>query len=209
MGINKTSYKSIIRTLDNYADNFSEKILLELGIQESYFDSDFKYLRENLSSFFLEYISLDLHNIPGVTIFDLSQFKPTEFNADIITNIGTSEHVEYEDGQYNCWKNMHSWLKVGGICIHELPEIDSWKDHCRYYCSFNFFHNLEKYGYEILELKKHYHEEQGNLIWCVLRKKEVLDFMSMEEFYKIMKIDKNVTSDKIDYRNNPKKLEIK
>lgn len=209
MGINKKSYTSINESLDIYISNKDTKTLLELGIQESYFDSDFRYLREDLSNQFLNYISIDLHKINGVTIFDLSQFSPDEFRVDIITNIGTSEHVEYEDGQYNCWKNIHSWLKLGGICIHELPEVGSWKDHCRYYCSFDFFNNLENYGYEILELRKHYQEDQGNLIWCVLRKIKDFEFMDEQEFYKNMVVDKTVTSEKIDYRNNPKKLEIK
>lgn len=209
MGINKTSYSAILSTIDRYTDDTTNKKLLELGIQESYFDSDFKYLREKLSYRFLDYVSLDLHNQPGVTIFDLSEFNSKSFEVDIITNIGTSEHVEYEEGQYNCWKNIHNWLKVGGISMHELPEVDSWPNHCRYYCDFEFFENMSRYGYEILEIKHHYHQEQGNLIWCVLKKVENKEFMSYEEFYSFMKVNKNVTSDKIDYRNNPKNLIIK
>jgi hypothetical protein len=207
MGINKQSYDAIT-SLITKIDNISEKSLIELGIQESYFNSDFKFLRNKLSNLFFSYISLDLHNVEGVTIYDLSEYSPNKFSADIITNIGTSEHVEYENGQYNCWKNMHSWLKKDGIFVHEIPEVGSWKDHCRYYCDFEFFNNFTNYGYEILELNHHYHPGQGNLIWCVLKKTEMIDFMTQEEFYSKMTIDKSVTSENIDYRNNPKNLKI-
>jgi hypothetical protein len=207
MGITKQSYDSIISTIDNIEDK-NNKTVLELGIQESYFDADFKFLRNKISNFFKSYISIDLHNIEGVTIYDLSQYNQLAFSADLISNIGTSEHVEYEEGQYNCWKNIHNWLNLGGICIHELPEVGSWKNHCRYYCDFEFFENFINYGYEIIEIRHHLHIGQGNLIWCVMRKKESMDFMSFDEFYSKMKIDREVTSDKIDYRNNPKNLKI-
>jgi len=208
MGINKKSYDSILSTIDNYLEQKENKVLIELGIQESYFNSDFRFLREKLSFNFKEYLSIDLHDIDGVTKFDLSVYNPEQFKADVITNIGTSEHVEYEEGQYNCWKNIHSWLEVGGISIHEIPEVDSWPNHCRYYCSFDFFENMKNYGYEILEIRHHYSSDNGNLIWCVMRKTKSVEFMSFDEFYDKMKIDKNVTSDVIDYRNNPKKLKI-
>ncbi len=207
MGISKLSYDSIQNNFDKIK-NKEEKKLIELGIQENYFSNDFRFLRDKLSHNFLEYKSLDLHNIEGVTLFDLSEDKPESFECDVITNIGTSEHVEFEEGQYNCWKNMHNWLKIGGIAIHELPEVGSWKNHCRYYCSFDFFKNLENYGYEIKELTHHYHPGQGNLIWCVLEKISNLEFMSYDEFFKFMEIDRNVTSDLIYKENNPKNLKI-
>jgi hypothetical protein len=207
MGISKLSYDSIQNSFEKIK-NKEEKILIELGIQESYFLSDFKFLRDKLSYDFLEYKSLDLHDIEGVTLFDLSEYKPESFSCDVITNIGTSEHIEFEKGQYNCWKNMHNWLEIGGIAIHELPEINSWKNHCRYYCSFDFFQNLEKYGYKIKELTHHNHQDQGNLIWCVLEKLSNLEFMPYDEFFKFMKIDRSVTSDLIYKENNPKNLKI-
>ncbi len=67
---------------------------------------------------------------------------------------------------------------------------------------------MKNYGYEILEIRHHYSSDNGNLIWCVMRKTKSVEFMSFDEFYDKMKIDKNVTSDVIDYRNNPKKLKI-
>lgn len=206
MGINKLSFDSITSVISNI-ENTNQKTLLELGIQESYYSSDFQYLRDKIGTAFKEYISVDLHPVNGVTVFDLSVFEPNAFSVDILTNIGTSEHVEYEDGQYNCWLNIHNWVKVNGLSIHELPETGSWPNHCRYYCTVEFFMNLQNYGYEVLEIKKHT-SGSGNLIWCVLKKVEPVDFMSKEEFFRTMDMDKSVTSDMIDIRNNPKKLNI-
>jgi hypothetical protein len=205
MGVTKKSFEMINNIISNMKTE--NKKLIELGIQESYFNSDFRYLRDKISHLFLEYISIDLHDVVGVTKFDLSVVNINAFNCDIITNLGTSEHVEYEEGQYNCWYNIHNWLNEGGIMIHELPELGSWKNHCRYYVTDDFFKNLEKYGYRIIDLLKN-RDSNGNLTWCVLKKDKNLDFMIYDDFFKFMKIDKNVTSNIIASANNPKKLKI-
>lgn len=205
MGVTAKSFGMINSIISSIKTE--DKKLIELGIQESYFNSDFKYLRDKISNLFLEYISIDLHDINGVTKFDLSLSDIDAFKCDIITNLGTSEHVEYEEGQYNCWYNIHNWLNEGGIMIHELPELGSWKSHCRYYVTEDFFKNLEKYGYKILDLSKN-KDSNGNLIWCVLKKEKNTNFMSYDDFFKFMKIDKNVTSNIIAIENNPKKLKI-
>jgi hypothetical protein len=205
MGVTKKSFELINNIISNMKTE--NKKLIELGIQESYFNSDFRYLRDKISHLFSEYISIDLHDVAGVTKFDLSVVNINAFNCDIITNLGTSEHVEFEEGQYNCWYNIHNWLNEGGIMIHELPELGSWKNHCRYYVTDDFFKNLEKYGYRIIDLLKN-RDSNGNLTWCVLKKEKNLDFMSYDDFFKFMKIDKNVTSNVIAVANNPKKLKI-
>lgn len=205
MGVTKKSFELINNIISNMKTE--NKKLIELGIQESYFNSDFRYLRDKISHLFSEYISIDLHDVAGVTKFDLSVVNINAFNCDIITNLGTSEHVEFEEGQYNCWYNIHNWLNEGGIMIHELPELGSWKNHCRYYVTDDFFKNLEKYGYRIIDLLKN-RDSNGNLTWCVLKKEKNLDFMSYDDFFKFMKIDKNVTSNVIAGANNPKKLKI-
>lgn len=205
MGVTAKSYELISEIMSKIETK--DKKLIELGIQESYFNSDFRYLRDKISSNFIEYISIDLHDIRGVTKFDLSIIDKDAFKCDIITNLGTSEHVEYEEGQYNCWVNMHHWLQKDGIIIHELPELGSWKNHCRYYVTEDFFKNLENYGYKIVDYLRN-KDSNGYLIWCVLKKTDEKDFMSLDDFYRLMEIDKNVTSEIIANDNNPKKLKI-
>jgi hypothetical protein len=205
MGVSNLVFEMLKNTIDNFSTDKKKLSLIELGIQENYGKFNFKYLRDFWNDEFKEYISLDLHDTRGVTKCDLSIYQKNIYNADVITNLGTSEHVEYEEGQYNCWKNIHNWLKIGGIMIHELPEIDGWENHCRYYVNFEFFDNLKNYGYDIIELSKNSYPN-GNLIWCVLKKTEDKEFMNIDEFFKFMILDKSVTFDKIANENNPKKL---
>lgn len=203
MGINTTSYPLLINILNHYNKEKNKTTLIELGIQENYINNT--YLRNQLSKNYKEYISIDLHNLPNVTICDLSIYQPEKFKCDILTNFGTTEHVEYEDGQYNCWLNIHNWLKVGGISIHEIPKIGHWKGHCRYYCDHNFFNYFDKLGYKIIELKDTIYTP-GNLIWCVIEKAKQTDFMSKETFFNYMSIDKTISLSNMNINNNPKKL---
>ncbi len=206
MGVTRESYRLLDNALASYGADLKQLDLLELGIQESAESGmDFHYLQDAIKDKFKTYTSLDLHENKRVTSFDLSAYEPNVFSVDIITNFGTTEHVEYEEGQYNCWHNMHNWLKVGGIGIHLLPEIGSWKGHCRYYTDISFFHNLEMYGYAVEELGN-YVDHNGNMNWCVIKKLKAIPFMDMQTFYKHMHIDSNVTFEQIHALNNPKNL---
>lgn len=205
MGVTKKAYDLLISNI-NKIENVSEKNYLEIGIQNfSGPQFGYSFLRDEICKYFKSCISLDLHKMNNVTICDLSIYHENLYKADLITNFGTSEHVEYEEGQYNCWKNMHDWLNIDGIIIHEIPELGSWKNHCRYYTTFDFFKNFEKFGYEILELDNHV-DENGNLNWCVMRKKHENEFISYEKFYEFMKIDYDVKMTDIHINNNPKSL---
>jgi hypothetical protein len=107
-----------------------------------------------------EHTSVDINGLHGSLVRDLS--KPEEFNDwyatfDILTNAGTTEHVEPFESQYECFSIIHDVLKVGGIAIHLVPDVYELdnngrrKNHCRYYYSNDFFTLLAKYnGYELL-----------------------------------------------------------
>jgi hypothetical protein len=99
--------------------------------------------------------SVDLNGLNGSIIRDLT--KPEQFHDwkeqfDILTNAGTTEHVEPFESQYECFKIIHDCLAVGGVAIHLVPEINerkkngAWKNHCRYYYSESFFEFLAKNG---------------------------------------------------------------
>jgi hypothetical protein len=205
MGVTKETLDHLNRVILNYGKPTNELSLLELGIQEILFPNKDRYLQNHLKNKFENYISLDLHTVPGVTIFDLSVYNPKSYSVDIITNFGTTEHVEYEEGQYNCWLNIHSWLNLGGLSIHQIPEFGSWPKHCRFYTNFDFYLNLKSFGYEVVELDNH-SSENGNLNWCVLKKVEDVPFMDYETFYKYMIVDNSVTISSINPLNNPKNL---
>lgn len=194
---------------NNYLDP-KHSVLLELGDQNAFNSlvnsekiNKFR-IKDIMHAYFKEYHTLDLKG-SDIVKTDLSEYSPGLFKADIITNIGTSEHVELEEGQWNCWRNLHSWLNVGGIMIHELPELGGWPGHCRYYTTMEYFKSLEKCGYKILELDTHKFNI-GNCIWCVVRKIEDLPFMDFETFFLNMKIERKTQIAGTIESNNPKKL---
>jgi SAM-dependent methyltransferase len=95
--------------------------------------------------------SLDFNGKDGAVALDLSQrIDRPEWSGhfDLITNPGTTEHVEPHAAQYECFANLHDWLKPGGIVVHIVPGIEEleshgrWKNHCNHYYSARFFADL-------------------------------------------------------------------
>ena len=88
------------------------------------------------------YVSTDINGEDGAIPIDLSKADlPVELcgRFDIVTNIGTSEHVV---GQYpltkekvlksqaHCFSNMYFMCKEGGVMIHQIPPVGHWAGHC-------------------------------------------------------------------------------
>jgi len=101
----------------------------------------------------LHHVSVDINGLHGAVVRDLT--KPEQFvdwhgSFDILTNSGTSEHVEPFEAQYECFKIIHDCVRIGGIAVHLVPDVHerdkhgAWKDHCRYYYSKSFFELLAK-----------------------------------------------------------------
>jgi hypothetical protein len=107
-----------------------------------------------------EHTPVDINGLNGSVMRDLSQ--PEEFDDwhttfDIVTNCGTTEHVEPFESQYDCFNIIHDVLKIGGIAIHLVPDVYELdnncrrKNHCRYYYSDELFRSLsESNGYKLL-----------------------------------------------------------
>lgn len=89
--------------------------------------------------------SIDIHGRNGSHPLDLSKPIEDEFwhnNFDIVTNFGTSEHVE---DQYQCWRNIHNLGRPGCIYCHVLPEYGRYRPyHCKHFFSSDFFVELCK-----------------------------------------------------------------
>jgi hypothetical protein len=205
MGVSSLLYEKYLHIKKSL---FSKEMgFLEIGDQDIIFGEDNgKKMRNLEANDYSEWESFDLHERNGVTIKDLSIECTNDYSWDIVSNFGTSEHVEPEIGHYNCWKNMHKWTKVGGYSVHEIPEVGSWKDHCRFYYDFDFFKNFQKIGYSIIDLCHMEYEKNGNLIFCLMRKNEEKSFFTPEEFNGMVKINKETSSLVIAPENNPKGL---
>lgn len=64
------------------------------------------------------YTAIDLHGTNTALKYDLNEKLPITNKYDIVTNIGTGEHVF---NQYMFFKNIHDVTKRKGFMIHSLP----------------------------------------------------------------------------------------
>ena len=111
----------------------------------------------------VNHVSVDLNGRHGAIRCDLAHpvLRPEWLGAfDVVTNAGTTEHVEPYEAQYECFKNAHDLLAVRGIAVHIVPDVEEleahgrWRNHCRYYYSQDFFQMLaEQNGYRLVSSK--------------------------------------------------------
>lgn len=99
----------------------------------------------------IEYGCIDLNGENKASTQDLSKiFKaPGGWQADMVCDIGTSEHIERGnqfdwEAIYNCWVNKWNLLKVGGVMVNENPNTGSWPKHGYNYYQESFYFELEK-----------------------------------------------------------------
>lgn len=127
--------------------------------------------------------SVDINGLHGSVVRDLR--KPELFHDwhgawDIVTNSGTTEHVEPYESQYECFGVIHDCIRRGGLSIHLVPDVKerderkAWSKHCHNFYSTEFF--------ELLARECHYELLANALLnglRCVaLRKTSDVPFMS-------------------------------
>jgi SAM-dependent methyltransferase len=64
------------------------------------------------------YRAIDLHGTQVAEQFDLNLPLPFPEQFDVVTNLGTAEHVF---NQYQLFKSMHEKTRPAGLMIHSLP----------------------------------------------------------------------------------------
>lgn len=89
-----------------------------------------------------DYASYDVtEDAPECQLFDLNFDEVCTSDcgtADIVTNIGTTEHVA---NQINAFRTIHDLLKVGGVAIHQVP-FTGMLNHCLFNYHPKFFFSL-------------------------------------------------------------------
>lgn len=163
MGLRRAYVDFIQRSVDATLGGLAGTKMLELGNQR-FSRREWMGARTGKAYFSkrgVEHISLDFNGKDGAVALDLSEAidKPEWSNHfDIITNSGTTEHVEPFSAQFTCFGNLHHWLKPGGIFIHIVPAIEElertgrWKNHCNHYYSAAFFEMLaHENDYDLIE----------------------------------------------------------
>lgn len=98
----------------------------------------------------VEHVSVDLNGQGGALALDLQE--PLNLGQfDIVTNFGTTEHVE---NQEPVWRNIHEALKSGGVFISTTPHPYDWPNHGKWYPGHVWYEHLCKLnGYRIISLE--------------------------------------------------------
>jgi len=126
MALYDSTLEMFIETIDAVLSQRDSCKIFEFGDQVLLKDPSVtakKHITNLYGNKISEYVSLDLHGKNETEVGDmredLSRFIYGSF--DIVTNMGTSEHVQVLDKQYECFKNVHDLCKLDGFIIHEIP----------------------------------------------------------------------------------------
>lgn len=127
------------------------------------------------------YTAIDLHGTIVALKHDLNHPLPITERYDVVTNIGTGEHVF---NQYMFFKNLHDVTKESGLMIHAMPNQGCY-DHgfFNYHPTFIFDLALAN-QYELLAL---YHSDPNQY-------PPILSRISSREDYIRMAVDKNLSN---------------
>ena len=142
------SLKDLIKTINNYSNSKNKEVLckkineiislIEKGTDPKNFAFDVAKLFYRAIFDYEEYKALDLQGTKQSINFDLNNEYKDVKRYDVVTNIGTSEHVF---NQLAVFKTIHNLVTTEGIIIHQLPG-QGYYDHGFYNYQPTFFFDL-------------------------------------------------------------------
>jgi hypothetical protein len=192
MGLDRSFAKFIDDTIKTHFQSTNKLKMLELGDQIFWEKGKPISLtgKKYFSDMGIDHVSVDLNGLNESVIKDLRNPQDfTEFKNkfDIITNAGTTEHVEPFESQIVCYGILHDCLKVNGLFIHILPdasEVDGmWKNHCKFYYSLELFTNMaSEFNYQILKTEM----IRGNICVGMIKKEDSKFNLESEIFKKFL-----------------------
>ena len=108
--------------------------MLELGNKKNK-ERTYKAFFKSLG---FEHTSVDWNGQDGALRRDLRE--PLNLGTfDMVTNIGTTEHV---DGQHGVWKNICEAMHIGSVLVSGTPAPGDWRWHGTWYPHLEFFTEL-------------------------------------------------------------------
>jgi len=133
----------------------------------------------------MDHVSIDLNGKDGSLEYDLCAPLPENMHLlwDMVTNLGTSEHVPC---QYNCFKNIHNLAAAGSVMIHVVSANPS---HGGWNYDEGFFYALaEANDYKVLLAPDVYSKIKEAHISCVLGKKDCDPFCTRGNFMQPLRV---------------------
>jgi hypothetical protein len=118
------------------------------------------------------HVSMDINGKDGAIVVDLCQPVEDAFlnRFNLLTNYGTTEHVEK---QYVAFRNIHNMVEVGGVMVHSIPLVGSWRGHCPYHYSNKFPEYLRdvcQYKIVYKAIQKRHNRETAKLLNFIVQK---------------------------------------
>ena len=139
MGIAKDVIDLMDTALEILDMSYKEVLICELGDQKMKFGKH-RIAKKYFESLGARHVSIDINGKNGAKKLDLAKpIKKWKNTFDIVTNYGTSEHVE---GQDACFENIHNFCRVGGAMVHVVPLKGTYKRHSPYHYDTEFFNIL-------------------------------------------------------------------
>ncbi len=121
--------------------NYNEIRICELGDQRMKWHpllTGKRYLTEEKKV--IEHISIDINAQNGAVPLNLAApINKWNNYFDLVTNFGTTEHV---GNQFEVFRNIHNFTKIGGAMIHTVPIVGGWLRHCNIHYEPWFFTDL-------------------------------------------------------------------
>lgn len=157
----------LVRALDISGQRLNGLKMAEFGNQKVKFEPGEGARRLQLAKPYLEFfgvhhVSFDTNGRGNSIYQDLS--RPIDNAAlraatgigcgefDIVTNFGTSEHVEHET-QVQVFRNAHDLCRFGGLMVHAVPRAGTCKGHGAWKYTADWFERLARgLNYEIEHL---------------------------------------------------------
>ena len=134
---------------DFYEPLGNVRLMIELGNKVS----GGRSYKEHFEALGIEHISVDWNGKDGALKLDIRELIPIEEvnpsgrRADMVTNIGTTEHV---DPQYHVWKNIVDWIAVGGVLVSSTPLPGDWHWHGRHFPAEDWYRDFcDANGFEM------------------------------------------------------------
>lgn len=184
----KQMFDIVQQALNLLVKHPSEIEMIELGSQGIDVPGiSYKIAKDYFKSLGFKHTSIDLDGNFGSLVVDLTTQLTDFYNKyDIVTNFGTSEHIE---NQFACFENIHYFCKDNGVMVHSVPLPDNWVKHCKYHYPPAFFDQLcLACGYEVCE-NKNFNMPGGlqprGLVNVILIKRGLDNFINKYEFAKL------------------------
>ena len=127
-----------------------------------------------------KHTSFDLNGLDGAVVVDLANKVPFEYHNlfDILTNYGTTEHIEH---QFTVFMNIHNMMKIGGVAIHSVPLDGYWVGHSPYHYTKAFVQDLiRNNNYDLIhcETQKRRNQKLLNFVY----RKSCSDFQTLDSW---------------------------